>query len=49
MKHKSAWRPIFSEPLHFKRLVVLPNHIFIAFNYHWQKIIMLSLTTIDLA
>ena len=30
--HKSTWRPIFSEPFHFGRSVVVPNHIFNAYN-----------------
>ena len=42
MKYKSTWRPIFSEPLHFKRLVVVPNHIFIAFNYQIYKLLVLN-------
>ena len=40
MKHKSTWRPIFSEPHYFKRSVVLPNHIFIAFNYQIYKLLV---------
>jgi hypothetical protein len=32
LTHKSTWRPIFSEPFHFGRSVVVPNHIFNAYN-----------------
>ena len=42
MKQRSTWRPIFSESLHFKRSVVLPNHIFIAFNYQIYKLLVLK-------
>ena len=42
MKHKSTWHPIFLEPLHFKCSVVLPNHIFIAFNYQIYKLLVLK-------
>jgi hypothetical protein len=42
MEHKSTWRSIFSEPLHFNCSVVVPNHSFIAFNYQIYKLLVLN-------
>jgi hypothetical protein len=42
LTHKSRWRPIFSKRLHFGRSVVVPNHIFNAYNYQINKVLVLS-------
>jgi hypothetical protein len=39
LTHKSRWRPIFSQRLHFGRSVVVFNHIFNAYNYQINKYI----------
>jgi hypothetical protein len=40
LTHKSRWRPIFSQRLHFERSVVVPNHIFNAYNYQINKVLV---------
>jgi hypothetical protein len=40
LTHKSRWHPIFSQWLHFGRSVVVPNHIFNAYNYQINKVLV---------
>jgi hypothetical protein len=40
LTHKSRWRPIFSQRLHFERSVVVPNHIVNAYNYQINKVLV---------